>query len=145
MINGQNAQLQRVQNLFHSVGLNVNNPHFLIMQGRITKASGRGGGGCGRVRSGGLRTCAAATTRHVVCVCAGATLPMLARVLTMDGGGKGRQSRAVLGAGPAGTIGAARATAALVKASNTFSLAIPCSHASLLLSPHHSGAQHEAS
>ena len=31
------AQLQRVQNLFHSVGLNVNNPHFLIMQGRITK------------------------------------------------------------------------------------------------------------
>ena len=31
------AQLQRVQNLFHSVQLNVNNPHFLIMQGRITK------------------------------------------------------------------------------------------------------------
>lgn len=28
----------RVQNLFHSVQLNVNNPHFLIMQGRITKA-----------------------------------------------------------------------------------------------------------
>jgi structural maintenance of chromosome 2 len=28
---------RRVQNLFHSVGLNVNNPHFLIMQGRITK------------------------------------------------------------------------------------------------------------
>jgi len=27
-----------VQNLFHSVQLNVNNPHFLIMQGRITKA-----------------------------------------------------------------------------------------------------------
>jgi structural maintenance of chromosome 2 len=27
----------RVQNLFHSVQLNVNNPHFLIMQGRITK------------------------------------------------------------------------------------------------------------
>jgi structural maintenance of chromosome 2 len=26
-----------VQNLFHSVQLNVNNPHFLIMQGRITK------------------------------------------------------------------------------------------------------------
>ena len=37
MINGHNAQLQRVQNLFHSVQLNVNNPHFLIMQGRITK------------------------------------------------------------------------------------------------------------
>lgn len=28
---------RRVQNLFHSVQLNVNNPHFLIMQGRITK------------------------------------------------------------------------------------------------------------
>ena len=28
---------RRVQNLFHSVSLNVNNPHFLIMQGRITK------------------------------------------------------------------------------------------------------------
>ncbi len=27
-----------MQNLFHSVQLNVNNPHFLIMQGRITKA-----------------------------------------------------------------------------------------------------------
>ena len=27
----------RVQNLVHSVQLNVNNPHFLIMQGRITK------------------------------------------------------------------------------------------------------------
>lgn len=37
MINGHTAQLNRVQNLFHSVQLNVNNPHFLIMQGRITK------------------------------------------------------------------------------------------------------------
>ncbi|KJE88760.1 hypothetical protein CAOG_00350 [Capsaspora owczarzaki ATCC 30864] len=37
LINGVNAQQQRVQNLFHSVQLNVNNPHFLIMQGRITK------------------------------------------------------------------------------------------------------------
>ena len=37
MINGHVAQLQKVQNLFHSVQLNVNNPHFLIMQGRITK------------------------------------------------------------------------------------------------------------
>jgi structural maintenance of chromosome 2 len=26
-----------VQDLFHSVQLNVNNPHFLIMQGRINK------------------------------------------------------------------------------------------------------------
>ncbi len=37
LINGHTAQPGRVQNLFHSVGLNVNNPHFLIMQGRITK------------------------------------------------------------------------------------------------------------
>lgn len=29
--------LASLQNLFHSVQLNVNNPHFLIMQGRITK------------------------------------------------------------------------------------------------------------
>jgi structural maintenance of chromosome 2 len=37
LINGVTAQTNRVQNLFHSVQLNVNNPHFLIMQGRITK------------------------------------------------------------------------------------------------------------
>jgi structural maintenance of chromosome 2 len=37
LINGHNAQLNRVQNLFHSVQLNINNPHFLIMQGHITK------------------------------------------------------------------------------------------------------------
>ncbi|NXG51766.1 SMC2 protein, partial [Psilopogon haemacephalus] len=37
LINGVNAANNRVQDLFCSVGLNVNNPHFLIMQGRITK------------------------------------------------------------------------------------------------------------
>ena len=37
MINGVNAQQHTVENLFQSVALNVNNPHFLIMQGRITK------------------------------------------------------------------------------------------------------------
>jgi hypothetical protein len=37
LINGINAQKGRVENFFHSVQLNVNNPHFLIMQGRITK------------------------------------------------------------------------------------------------------------
>lgn len=37
MINGQTVQQQQVQNLYLSVQLNVNNPHFLIMQGRITK------------------------------------------------------------------------------------------------------------
>ena len=30
MINGTIAQQSRVQNLFHSVQLNVNNPHFLV-------------------------------------------------------------------------------------------------------------------
>ncbi|GBG33111.1 Structural maintenance of chromosomes protein 2-2 [Hondaea fermentalgiana] len=37
LINGRSVQAKEVQNLFHSVQLNVNNPHFLIMQGRITK------------------------------------------------------------------------------------------------------------
>jgi len=37
LINGSNIQNNRVQDLFRSVQLNVNNPHFLIMQGRITK------------------------------------------------------------------------------------------------------------
>ncbi|KAA8901772.1 chromosomes protein 2 structural maintenance [Sphaerosporella brunnea] len=37
LINGSRAQQGVVQNLFHSVGLNINNPNFLIMQGRITK------------------------------------------------------------------------------------------------------------
>merc|ERR1719420_2489325 len=36
-INQHTVQQNQVQNLFHSVQLNVNNPHFLIMQGRITK------------------------------------------------------------------------------------------------------------
>ena len=37
LLNSHNVQANQIQNLFHSVGLNVNNPHFLIMQGRITK------------------------------------------------------------------------------------------------------------
>ncbi|XP_015608206.1 structural maintenance of chromosomes protein 2-like, partial [Cephus cinctus] len=37
MINGSNVPYKRVQDMFFSVQLNVNNPHFLIMQGRITK------------------------------------------------------------------------------------------------------------
>ena len=37
LIQGHTAQVNQVQNLFHSVQLNVNNPHFLIMQGHITK------------------------------------------------------------------------------------------------------------
>ncbi|NXI88228.1 SMC2 protein, partial [Rhipidura dahli] len=37
LINGVNAANGRVQDLFCSVGLNVNNPYFLIMQGQITK------------------------------------------------------------------------------------------------------------
>ncbi|KIW66394.1 hypothetical protein PV04_05730 [Phialophora macrospora] len=37
LINGHRAQQTTVQNLFQSVGLNINNPNFIIMQGRITK------------------------------------------------------------------------------------------------------------
>ena len=37
LINGQNATAQRVSDLFCSIQLNVNNPNFLIMQGKITK------------------------------------------------------------------------------------------------------------
>jgi structural maintenance of chromosome 2 len=37
MLNGRTVQQSEIQNLLHSVQLNVNNPHFLIMQGRITK------------------------------------------------------------------------------------------------------------
>ena len=37
MINGRNAKHKQVQDLFQSVQLDVNNPHFLIMQGRIVK------------------------------------------------------------------------------------------------------------
>ncbi|PJF17989.1 Smc2 sister chromatid cohesion [Paramicrosporidium saccamoebae] len=37
LINGHNAQQKAVENLFQSVQLNVNNPHFLIMQGQITR------------------------------------------------------------------------------------------------------------
>ncbi|KAL7074740.1 hypothetical protein ACQ4LE_005470 [Meloidogyne hapla] len=39
-INGTVATNQRVSDLFRMVGINVNNPHFLIMQGRITKVLG---------------------------------------------------------------------------------------------------------
>ena len=37
LINGVAAQSARVQNLFQSIHLNINNPHFIIMQGRIAK------------------------------------------------------------------------------------------------------------
>eukprot|EP00923_Selenidium_pygospionis_P003934 GHVN01006262.1.p1 GENE.GHVN01006262.1~~GHVN01006262.1.p1 ORF type:complete len:1196 (+),score=302.88 GHVN01006262.1:281-3868(+) len=37
LLNSHNAKQSEILNLFHSVQLNVNNPHFLIMQGRITK------------------------------------------------------------------------------------------------------------
>ena len=36
LINGRTTQAGQVANLFHSVQLNVNNPHFLIMQGKFT-------------------------------------------------------------------------------------------------------------
>ena len=37
LVNGHNAPPKVVENLFQSVQLNINNPHFLIMQGQITK------------------------------------------------------------------------------------------------------------
>lgn len=37
LLNGHNAQALKVKDMFCSVQLNVNNPHFLVMQGRITK------------------------------------------------------------------------------------------------------------
>lgn len=42
LINGHAVQTSAVQNLFHSVQLNVNNPHFLIMQvSRVARARTR--------------------------------------------------------------------------------------------------------
>ena len=37
LLNGHKSTLQAVQTLFQSVQLNINNPNFLIMQGKITK------------------------------------------------------------------------------------------------------------
>jgi structural maintenance of chromosome 2 len=39
LIDGSKATVQRVHNLFHSVQLNVNNPTFLIQQGRIKEVA----------------------------------------------------------------------------------------------------------
>uniref|UniRef100_A0A0K0DTY4 Structural maintenance of chromosomes protein n=1 Tax=Strongyloides stercoralis TaxID=6248 RepID=A0A0K0DTY4_STRER len=36
-INGHTCTMVKVHDMFRSVGLNINNPHFLIMQGRIAK------------------------------------------------------------------------------------------------------------
>jgi structural maintenance of chromosome 2 len=41
LINGRNSPAGQVANLFHSVQLNVNNPHFLIMQGKYYLTSRR--------------------------------------------------------------------------------------------------------
>ena len=38
LLNGHKADQQRIHSIFQSVQLNINNPNFLIMQGRITKA-----------------------------------------------------------------------------------------------------------
>lgn len=37
VMNGHNARMSDIQTVFQSVQLNVNHPHFLVMQGRITK------------------------------------------------------------------------------------------------------------
>ena len=47
LINGHTAQQSQVQNLFHSVQLNVNNPHFLIMQVCIAGVGVGAGAGTG--------------------------------------------------------------------------------------------------
>jgi structural maintenance of chromosome 2 len=37
LLNGHKSTLQNLQTLFQSVQLSINNPNFLIMQGKITK------------------------------------------------------------------------------------------------------------
>lgn len=37
LLNGHKAQQQAIHTLFQAVQLNINNPNFLIMQGKITK------------------------------------------------------------------------------------------------------------
>lgn len=37
MLNSRNAQLKEVRDFFHSAQMNINNPHFMIQQGKITK------------------------------------------------------------------------------------------------------------
>jgi structural maintenance of chromosome 2 len=37
LLNGHKVPQQTIQNLFQSVQLNINNPNFVIMQGKITK------------------------------------------------------------------------------------------------------------
>jgi structural maintenance of chromosome 2 len=39
LLNGHKSQQNTIQTLFQSVQLNINNPNFLIMQGRITKVT----------------------------------------------------------------------------------------------------------
>ena len=61
-----------MQNLFHSVSLNVNNPHFLIMQGRITKVRMVPSSAVGRCEArrkapGLLLLCRPAPLLHVSC------------------------------------------------------------------------------
>eukprot|EP01022_Parablepharisma_sp_SALTPOND_P018386 TRINITY_DN2_c0_g3_i1.p2 TRINITY_DN2_c0_g3~~TRINITY_DN2_c0_g3_i1.p2 ORF type:complete len:664 (+),score=101.84 TRINITY_DN2_c0_g3_i1:1978-3969(+) len=38
-LNGSNATNEKIKQLFQSVQLNVNNPHFLIMQGKVTQVA----------------------------------------------------------------------------------------------------------
>jgi structural maintenance of chromosome 2 len=55
LINGHAVQAAAIVNLFHSVQLNVNNPHFLIMQVRAQRT----GGGCVMERlAAACRACA---------------------------------------------------------------------------------------
>jgi len=39
MLNGHNESNQKIRSMFKSVGLNIDNPHFLVAQGRIAKVT----------------------------------------------------------------------------------------------------------
>lgn len=41
LLNGHKSQMHTIQTMFQGVQLNINNPNFVIMQGRITKAGRR--------------------------------------------------------------------------------------------------------
>ena len=59
LVNGHAVQANTVQDLFHAVQLNVNNPHFLIMQVRFRSCLRRGG-----ARAVARARCSAACPHH---------------------------------------------------------------------------------
>jgi structural maintenance of chromosome 2 len=63
MINGTIAQQSRVQNLFHSVQLNVNNPHFLVRKPSSTRCHLRCPDLCSRPVAWLCRSCKVGSPR----------------------------------------------------------------------------------